>query len=242
MNFDTEAAFDEDYLYFYEPRLMERSDREAALIAALLALRPGQDVLDLACGHGRIANRLALRGCRVTGLDVTPLFLERARQDAAALGVDVEYVQGDMRDLPWTERFDAVVVWFTAFGYFDDEDNRRVLAEAHRSLGPGGRLLLDLNHRDPLLRVLHPAGVEERDGNFLLDKSRYDLETGRIQTERIVIRDGKTRRFEFFVRLFPFYEIRAWLLQAGFGRVDGYDQDGTPLTLESRRMVIVAQK
>ena len=242
MNFDAEAAFDEDYLYFYEPRLTERSDREAALIAAVLDLLPGQDVLDLACGHGRIANRLALRGCRVTGLDVTPLFLERARQDAAALGVDVEYLRGDMRDQPWTERFDAVIIWFTAFGYFDDADNRRVLAEAYRALRPGGRLLLDLNHRDPLLRVFHPAGIEERDGDFLLDKSRYDLETGRIQTERIVIRDGRTRRFEFFVRLFPYYEIRAWLLDAGFARVDAYDHDGAPLTLESRRMVIVAQK
>jgi 2-polyprenyl-3-methyl-5-hydroxy-6-metoxy-1,4-benzoquinol methylase len=52
------------------------------------------EVLDLACGHGRIANRLTQRGARVTGLDATPLFLEQARRDAAARGVEVDYVSG----------------------------------------------------------------------------------------------------------------------------------------------------
>jgi len=79
------------------------------------------------CGHGRIANALAARGCRVTGLDVTPLFLDRARHDDAARGVAVTYVDGDMRDLPWPERFDRVINWFSWFGYLDDVENRRVL-------------------------------------------------------------------------------------------------------------------
>jgi 2-polyprenyl-3-methyl-5-hydroxy-6-metoxy-1,4-benzoquinol methylase len=48
------------------------------------------EVLGLACGHGRIANRLAARGCRVTGLDATPLFLDLACRDATDRGVAVE--------------------------------------------------------------------------------------------------------------------------------------------------------
>ena len=82
-----DAVFDEDYLYFYETFLHdERNEKEAELIARLLDLGPGADVLDVPCGHGRIAVRLARRGCRVTGLDASPLFLERARQAAAAAG------------------------------------------------------------------------------------------------------------------------------------------------------------
>jgi len=98
--FDVSEVFDDDYLYFYEPRLAEVSDADAELIWRLLELEPGMEVLDLACGHGRIANRLAEQGVRVTGLDATPLFLERARRDAAALGINVEYVEGDMRRSP----------------------------------------------------------------------------------------------------------------------------------------------
>ena len=129
--FPRDEAFDEDYLFFYEELLTpERTAAEVELIWKLLELEPGLELLDLACGHGRIANPLAERGVRVTGLDATPLFLELARKDAAERGVEVEYVEGDMRSLPWTERFDRVLCWFTSFGYFGDDENRQVLAEA----------------------------------------------------------------------------------------------------------------
>jgi len=97
-------------------------------------------VLDLACGHGDLANRLAARGCLVTGLDSSSVFLDRARADAAAAGVTVEYVAGDMRQIPWTGCFDRIANWSTAFGYFDDTANRAVLDGIVRALRPGGRL------------------------------------------------------------------------------------------------------
>jgi 2-polyprenyl-3-methyl-5-hydroxy-6-metoxy-1,4-benzoquinol methylase len=108
--FPREDAFDEDYLYFYEELLTpERTAAEVELVWKLLELEPGLALLDLACGHGRIANPLAERGVHVTGLDATPLFLDLARKDAAERGVDVEYVEGDMREVPWVERFDRVL-------------------------------------------------------------------------------------------------------------------------------------
>ena len=57
----------------------------------LLEPPAGAELLDVPCGHGRIANRLAARGMRVTGLDLTVGFLELARERAAAAGVEVEY-------------------------------------------------------------------------------------------------------------------------------------------------------
>src|SRR3954469_15365179 len=119
--------FDEDYLHVYAPRLADEiSDAEAATVWELLGLSERSHLLDLACGHGRIANRLAQRGARVTGLDATPMFLDRARQGALERGVSVEYIHGDMRELPWSGEFDAVLSWFTAYGYFDDRQNREV--------------------------------------------------------------------------------------------------------------------
>ncbi|MGF1482313.1 MAG: class I SAM-dependent methyltransferase [Cyanophyceae cyanobacterium] len=241
--FDFEGLFDNDYLYFYDPNLTaERSEREVELIWQLLALEGGMSVLDLACGHGRITNRLAQRGGEMTGLDVTPLFLERARQDTEQMGVEVEYVEGDMRSLPWTERFDCIVNWFTAYGYFNDKDNRRVLAEVYRALKPGGKFLIEHPNRDRVLKNFQSAWVTERDDNYLIDLSQYNLITGCVETERIVIRDGQVRRLSFFVRLFPYTELRDWLMQAGFSQVGGYGSDGEPLTLDSRRMYIVAHK
>jgi SAM-dependent methyltransferase len=238
--FDAGGLFDEDYLHLFAEPLEERAEAETDLVWRLLELEPGMEVLDLACGHGRIANRLAERGCRVTGLDSTPVFLDRARRDAEVRGVDVTYVEGDMRSLPWEGRFDRVVNWFTAFGYFDDEGNRRVLAETAKVLRPGGRIAIELNNRDAIIRGYQPAVVVDHDGDMVIDRHRMEPLTGRIITERTLIREGRIRHVPFFVRLFTFTELRDWLLAAGFATVDGYGEDGTPLTFESRRMITVA--
>jgi ubiquinone/menaquinone biosynthesis C-methylase UbiE len=241
--FDFDEVFDADYLYFYEPLFADVTEADVEAIWRLLKLEPDMTVLDLACGHGRIANRLAERGVRVTGLDATPLFLDHARRDAASRGVDVDYVEGDMRLLPCTdERFDRVVSWFTSFGYFDDQDNRRVLQEAHRVLLPEGRLLIENNNLVELLPRWQPTFVAERDGHFSIDRSRFDPTTGRATTERVIIRDGRTRRFMFSVRMFVGAELRDWLLDAGFTSVNLVDPNGDPLTAQGRRMISIAYR
>src|ERR1700722_14119826 len=159
--FDAAAMYDEDYLHFFAAPpgrsefaahgpVVPGPDSSAAAAAALawrlLDLQPGMSVLDLACGHGDLANRLAARGCLVTGLDSSAIFLDRARADAAAAGVTADYVAGDMRQLPWAGRFDRIASWSTAFGYFDDTTNRAVLDGIVRALRPGGRLAMDLDN------------------------------------------------------------------------------------------------
>jgi len=241
--FEFSEVFDGDYLYFYSPHLETVSDTQTETIWRLLDLEPGMQVLDLACGPGRIANRLAERGARVTALDATPLFLEHARRDAAQRGVEVDYVAGDMRSLPWPNaRFERVISWFTSFGYFGDEDNQTVLAEAHRVLRPGGRLLIENNNLAELLPRWLPAVVVERDENFMIDRSTFEPTTGRAVTERTCVRDGQVRRFRFEVRMFIGVELKAWLRAAGFHRVDQMDHEGAALAARSGRMVSIAHK
>lgn len=241
--FDFDELFDDDYLYFYKNTHSEEfSEAATEKVWKLLELEPGRSILDLACGTGRIANRLAQRGCHVTGLDRSSRFLELARADAASRGVEVEYVRGDMRRIPWRNRFDRVLNWFTSFGYFDDAENRQVLVEAHAALRVGGLFLVETLHRDRLLKGFHPDGVIERDANYMIDRHRYELLADRLIDERIIVRDQRVRRMQFFVRCFTFVELRDWLLQAGFAEVRGCQPDGEPLTLESPRMIWIARK
>jgi len=236
------SIFNDDYLHFYAERLSQaRSDAETDVMCRVLGIEPGMHVLDLACGHGRIANRLAARGCHVTGLDASPLFLDVARRHAKARGVSVDYVQGDMRDVPWTGRFDRVVNWFTAYGYFDDADNRRVLGEVRRALKPSGTAAFELNNRDVLLRGFMPTTAVTRGDDMMVDRHVFDPLTGRTDTERVVIRDGAVRRSAYSVRLFAFTELRDWLTAAGFSVVDGYGDGGDPLTASSPRMIVTAR-
>jgi SAM-dependent methyltransferase len=255
--FDAEAMYDADYLHFFAappgvsgyathgpvvPGANSGGEAVAELVWRLLDLRPDIDVLDLACGHGALANRLAGRGCRVTGLDSSAVFLDRARTDAAAAGVSVEYVAGDMRRLPWADRFDRVVNWSTAFGYFDDATNRAVLDQIVRVLRPGGRLAMDLDNLTSFLAAYAPSRVvaAREDGDMLVDRYRLNAMTARFEAERTVIRGGRIRRIHFVKRLFGFPELRDWLQAAGFASVTGYGEDGQPLTADHQRMIIVA--
>ena len=241
--FPREEAFNDDYLYFYETFLTpERTAAEVEVVWKLLRLEPGLELLDLACGHGRIANPLAERGVRVTGLDATPFFLELARKDAAERGVEVEYVDGDMRSLPWTERFDRILCWFTSFGYFSDEENRQVLGEAHRALKPGGLLAIEMNNLLRLIQVYADEVVTERGEDKMIDRHRFDIQTSRSLDERTIIRGGKERTFTFSVRMFTAAELQDWLRAAGFRDTFAYGEDGEPLRLEHRRMAVVGRK
>jgi SAM-dependent methyltransferase len=230
---DLDARFDEEYLHFYPSmQTPERNDREADAIVRLGEMTPGMEVLDVPCGFGRIANRLAARGCRVTGLDASRLFLDRARREAEEMGVAVEYIAGDMRELPWTERFDRLVCWSLSFGYFDDETDRRVLAGFRRALRPGGRLLLETFNLVRQARILPPPAtpsattgrelgfVADRGEEFFAISTRFNSPTSRVEYERVVSRGGRVSRRPFSVRLFTVPELRDWLLQAGFARVE----------------------
>ena len=233
--------FDEDYLWFMEPVLEPRSDDEVALILRLLELPPGAEVLDAPCGHGRIANRVSSLGYRVVGLDATPLFLDVARSAGSA----VEYVEGDLRAMPFEGRFDAAINWFSSFGYFDDEGNQAVLQGFRRALKPGGKLLIEQASRDFLLANLPASGqavwLGERGDDLLIDKVSYDPAAGRSTTERIVVRAGKVRRMHFSLAQPTASELARMLREAGFDDVRALNENGDEFTTRSRRLLMLAR-
>lgn len=241
--FDFDGVFDDDYVYFYEDeRSAEKADRDTELICGLAQISPGDAVLDLGCGYGRIANRLSLKKMDVIGLDRSKRFLELARDDATVKQAAVDYVEGDMRTLEWTNRFDAIVIWFTAFGYFGDEENEKVLRECTRALKPGGRLLIDQVHRSFALANFRPLIVERRGDDMLIDESSFDPTTDRVTTDRTIVRDGRVRKARFFVRLYGFPELRSLLHDAGFSLVEPFGGDGEALELRHGHVIVRATK
>ena len=238
----------DDYLHFYEELLTaERTEAETELIVRLLELREGDEVLDVPCGHGRLAVPLAARGLQITGLDRSRPFLDLAAAAARERGVAVELVEGDMRSLPWEGRFDALVNWYTSFGYFEDDDaNRAVLRRFARALKPGGRAIIDLHDRDALARRVEAVGGEmvglaERGDDLMIYRVSFDPAAGRSETERIVVRDGQVRRARFSLRVLAASELRDWLLDAGFQAVELFDEHGKPYGTGAQRLIAVAR-
>jgi demethylmenaquinone methyltransferase/2-methoxy-6-polyprenyl-1,4-benzoquinol methylase len=115
-------------------------------LAASEAVRPGDRVLDAACGTGDLALADHRAGAlEVTGLDFSPRMLERARRKAPGL----RFVEGDMLSLPFADAsFDAATV---GFGVRNVSDLETALRELRRVLRPGGRLAI--------LEITSPRGV-----------------------------------------------------------------------------------
>jgi SAM-dependent methyltransferase len=241
------AFFDDDYLKIYRPQLTaERTREEVDFIDAALGLPPGAAVLDLACGIGRHAIGMALRGYRVTGVDFNARYLEIAAEDAARAGATVEWKQGDMRELPFPGGFAAAYSYFTSFGYYTDAENDAVLGLIARALDPGGRFLLDMANRDWVLT--HP---QQRTWNsypndtLVMEEVSLDLRTSRVTSRQILIppQGGAQVVKTFDLRVYTCAELTALMERHGLVVREVWGgPDRSPYSTESRRLVMLAER
>jgi SAM-dependent methyltransferase len=85
----------------------------AAKLVKFAEVAPGQRLLDVACGTGVVAVTAARRGAKVSGLDLTPVLLERARYNASVAAADIDFIEGDAEALPYPDgSFDVVLSQF----------------------------------------------------------------------------------------------------------------------------------
>jgi SAM-dependent methyltransferase len=148
------------------------------LAAEVAGLRPGA-ALDLACGAGRNAVWLAEQGWRVTAVDFSAVALGMARGLAAARGVAVDWIEGDV--LAWTpppRAFDLVCVLYLQL---PAAERRAALTRAAEAVGPGGTLLV-LGH-DRLNLTEGWGGPTQPDVLFTPDDVVTEI-GGRLRVER----------------------------------------------------------
>ena len=124
----------------------EATAGQVDFIVSFLGLNGSERVLDLACGYGRHANELARRGFSVTGVDITPAYIERARADAARERLPAAFVCADIRETSFSEEFDVVLNMADgAIGYLEsDAENEKVFDRIAAALRADGKHLMDV--------------------------------------------------------------------------------------------------
>jgi demethylmenaquinone methyltransferase/2-methoxy-6-polyprenyl-1,4-benzoquinol methylase len=174
-----------------------------------LAPRPGQRLIDVAGGTGDIAFRFLARapGASAAVVDLTePMLAEgRARAEAAAMGGALDWVVGDAMALPFADAsFDVYTI---SFGIRNVTRIEAALAEAHRVLRPGGRLM-----------VLEFSRMVSAPLQWAYD--RYSFNVIPVMGQIVA---GDRESYQYLVesiRRFPEQEaFAAMIREAGFGQV-----------------------
>jgi 2-polyprenyl-3-methyl-5-hydroxy-6-metoxy-1,4-benzoquinol methylase len=215
----------------------------------------GGPLLDLACGTGRMALRMAELGYQVTGVDITPEMIGWARQKAAKQGVSIEWVVADARTFHLQKQFSFIYMLENVFQFFlTRADQEALLARVREHLLPEGCFLFETRNPTPrnLLegRRPEPQKFTLPDGGHLVitEQHYYDPMT-QIQHythhHTFLQPEGKPREKTVRTALryvFP-QEMEALLFYNGFQIRSCYgDWQQEPLTATSPAMIYVCQK
>jgi len=225
-------------------RAPEETEAEIDFLERVGELQAGASVLDVGCGAGRQSIALARRGHRVTGIDKSELFLETARNRAAAACVDVEFLNADARELDRTDRYDLAVSFYTAFGYHSDADNEEVLRRVSMALKVGGRFVLDVTNRDAIANTDHEVKIARTDELTVVKENWFDPVTSRRRLEWTYLRDDAVvHRASFDHRVYALHELIGMFHRQGLDVVGMYrDIDCTSFEVGARHIYLVGQR
>jgi SAM-dependent methyltransferase len=219
--------FDDDEFWtgFAEVIFSPQREQAAARVVAespLFAFPSGARVLDQGCGPGFYAGPLSARGFGVTGIDLSPPMLERARSACADAGVKVELMHADMRDYVAAQEYDVVLNLCTSLGYFeDDAQNLQVLRNAHTCLAPGGQFLVDTMGKEIYAAWTGPSGADrprvvEVDGGHVFMHGDVMDSWSRYRTDYTMVRGGTAKHACTTSFLYSAVELRQMFEKAGF--------------------------
>lgn len=226
----------------------EVSDDEASFLERALELdRPGAHLLDVPCGEGRLAVRMARRGHRVTGVDLSTVALSRMR-GAAAPDLAVEAHHGDMRALATIlepgARFDGAWCMGNSFGYLDPDATRSFVAGVADVLRPGARFVVDAAMvAESVLPNMEEADRYEAEGCTLTAVNDYDVRTSTVVSTMTLERGGERSERVARHRVMTCREVVDVLEHAGLELLDvAGDTRGGPFSLGSPRCFITASR
>jgi SAM-dependent methyltransferase len=220
-----------------------------------LARKLGGPLLDLACGTGTMAIRMAELGFQVTGVDIIPEMIEWASQKATKQGVSIEWAVADARTFHLQKQFPFIYMLGNAFQHFlTRADQEALLAHVREHLStegcflfgtrnPSPRNLFEARYPEPREYTMpdgrHYLASEHQEYNPITQVQHYTFHEHWLNSE------GKPEEKTAYTALryvFP-QEMEALLFYNGFQIVSCYgDWQQEPLTSTSRYMIYVCQR
>jgi len=180
----------------------------------------------------------------MTGLDVSPEFIEEARARAAENGLGIEWHLGDMQEIPWSARFDGAFCFGNSFGYSDARGMETFLGGLARALQPKARFVLDTEMAaESILPHFRSSYRLHLDDLVLLVENRYEVGESRLDTNFTFLKDGKSECRAFSHWVYTVAEIQRMLGNAGFHTLEMYGSLARePYQVGGRILYLVAER
>jgi SAM-dependent methyltransferase len=242
--FDNDRFWQDFLPLMFNPDRLKATPHEVDLLIDHLGIAPGARLLDLGCGIGRHSLEFARRGFNVTGVDRTAFYLDKARAQADAEGLAVEFVQHEMVGFVRPDTFDAAISMFTTFGYYEDPaDNQRTAQNVYDSLKAGGPFLIDVSGKETLAAVFRPRDWYHLGDMIVLEERELLGAWDRIHTRWTLLQGSERREGGFILHLYSAAELRALLTACGFRKVDFFGTlESGPYDQTARRLIALAWK
>jgi SAM-dependent methyltransferase len=230
----------------FTPQKIADAVEEVSKIIKLLNIQPGSSILDLCCGIGRHSLELARRGHKVTGVDRTKGYLDKARKQAKEEGLNIEFIQEDMRLFSRPDAFNTAISMFTSFSYFEDpQEDKCVVKNVFESLRNGGRFIIQMHGKETLAKIFTERDWDEHKDNgvIVLRERKVSKNWSWMQNRWIMLKGSERIEHELSHRLYAGSEIADLLHDCCFNRVDVYgDLEGNPYDQTARQLVVVGYK
>lgn len=184
----------------------------------------GKRVLDLGCGPGLYAERLARRGAVVTGVDFSEVSIDHARASAAASGLPIHYMLGDYHADRLPGPADLAILIYGDYCAMSADQRHVLLGKVRQSLAPAGQFVFDVYSRGQFAALAEPLEFGRRlmggfwaEGDYFGFRKSFRYEAEHIGLDRYLI-VSPVRRFEVFnwMQYFDPSGIAAELGAAGF--------------------------
>jgi len=239
----TKDYFDKFYLrYFLQTQKEETTKKQAGFVAKFFD--SGNYLLDAGCGIGRHALLLGEQGFKILGIDNSPLYIKLATAEAKKRGLkNVQFVQQDIRKLFLRHEFNGILSLWSSFGYFDDDTNFDILKRFYNSLKKDGKLIIDIENRDYILKYFIHETFKEKEDIFILERRHYLPLTSIVTTHRFVV--GKDLRKEYLrnIRIYSATEMINLCRIIGFKNIKVFgDYTGKKFSEDSKRIIIHGEK
>lgn len=191
---------------------------EVDLITEVAGLAEGQPVLDLMCGYGRHALELARRGYPVTAIDSAEGYITELTAAAAAEGLPVEAIAGDVCAGGWHTAFHAAICMGNSFSFLDKAALQQLLLSVHQSLKPGGTLVINTwMIAEIVFRHFKEREWYQVDHFKYLIESRYLTGPSRVEaTHTVVLPEGVVASLEGVDYIYSIAELETLLSDCGF--------------------------